>query len=193
VPAHRIEAAIVPTNDGGIYYTGPSDDWSRPGRMWWSVPDGVEAFSTWKEVTVVYHEGVPDRGGRARLCTGGGNALLAHGVISRPTQDVDLFTAQEHGVQAAADAVQAALRRAGFQAERPDQTGGLSDMFPDIGKGLAEWIVTAAGGNRCCCNWPTSTAARQPAVMDIGPVLDLKTPWAGRCARWPAGSSCGAG
>jgi microcompartment protein CcmL/EutN len=32
---------------------------------------------------------------------GGGNALLAHGVISRPTQDVDLFTDQEHGVQAA--------------------------------------------------------------------------------------------
>jgi uncharacterized protein (DUF885 family) len=58
-PAHRIEAMIAPTNDGGIYYTAPSDDWSRPGRMWWSVPDGVEAFSTWKEVTVVYHEGVP--------------------------------------------------------------------------------------------------------------------------------------
>jgi uncharacterized protein (DUF885 family) len=58
-PAHRIEAVIAPTNDGGIYYTGPSEDWSRPGRMWWSVPDGVETFSTWKEVTVVYHEGVP--------------------------------------------------------------------------------------------------------------------------------------
>ena len=29
---------------------------------------------------------------------GGGNALLAHGVISRPTQDVDLFTDQEDGV-----------------------------------------------------------------------------------------------
>jgi len=58
-PAHRIEAMIAPTNDGGIYYTGPSDDWSRPGRMWCSVPDGVETFSTWKEVTVVYHEGVP--------------------------------------------------------------------------------------------------------------------------------------
>jgi hypothetical protein len=49
---------------------------------------------------------------------GGGNALLAHGIISRPTADVDLFTDQKHGVQAAADAVQAALRRAGFQAER---------------------------------------------------------------------------
>ena len=58
-PAHRIEAVIAPTNDGGISYTEPSEDWSRPGRMWWSVPDGVETFSTWKEVTVVYHEGVP--------------------------------------------------------------------------------------------------------------------------------------
>jgi uncharacterized protein (DUF885 family) len=48
-PAHRIEAVIAPTNDGGIYYTAPSGDWSRPGRMWWSVPDGVQAFSTWKE------------------------------------------------------------------------------------------------------------------------------------------------
>lgn len=32
---------------------------------------------------------------------GGGNALLAHGVISRPTQDVDLSTDQEHRVEAA--------------------------------------------------------------------------------------------
>jgi len=27
--------------------------------MCWSVPDGVETFATWKEITVVYHEGVP--------------------------------------------------------------------------------------------------------------------------------------
>jgi uncharacterized protein (DUF885 family) len=58
-PAHRIEAVIASTNDGGIYYTEPSEDWSRPGRMCWSVPDGVDTFATWKEVTVVYHEGVP--------------------------------------------------------------------------------------------------------------------------------------
>lgn len=55
---------------------------------------------------------------------GGGNALLAHGVISRPTQDVDLFTDQESGVQAAAGAVEAALRGAGFEAERQDQSAG---------------------------------------------------------------------
>jgi len=27
--------------------------------MWWSVPKGVESFSTWRELTTVYHEGVP--------------------------------------------------------------------------------------------------------------------------------------
>ena len=58
-PAHRIEAMIAPADDGGIYYTEPSEDWSRPGRLWWSVPAGIDTFSTWKEVTTVYHEGVP--------------------------------------------------------------------------------------------------------------------------------------
>jgi uncharacterized protein (DUF885 family) len=57
--ARRIEAMIAPTSEGGIYYTDPSEDWSRPGRMWWSVPDGQESFATWKEVTTIYHEGVP--------------------------------------------------------------------------------------------------------------------------------------
>jgi uncharacterized protein (DUF885 family) len=27
--------------------------------MWWSVPAGVTEFSTWRELTTVYHEGVP--------------------------------------------------------------------------------------------------------------------------------------
>jgi uncharacterized protein (DUF885 family) len=27
--------------------------------MWWAVPDGITDFSTWREVTTVYHEGVP--------------------------------------------------------------------------------------------------------------------------------------
>jgi uncharacterized protein (DUF885 family) len=27
--------------------------------MWWAVPSGVENFATWREVTTVYHEGVP--------------------------------------------------------------------------------------------------------------------------------------
>ncbi len=58
-PIRRIECCLAPTGDGGIYYTGPSEGWSRPGRMWWSVPQGIDTFSTWREVTTVYHEGVP--------------------------------------------------------------------------------------------------------------------------------------
>jgi uncharacterized protein (DUF885 family) len=55
----NLECMIAPTQEGGIYYTGPADDFSRPGRMWWSVPEGVTEFDTWRELTTVYHEGVP--------------------------------------------------------------------------------------------------------------------------------------
>ena len=58
-PLKKLECMIAPTQSGGIYYTGPTDDFSRPGRMWWSVPVGVEEFDTWRETTTVYHEGVP--------------------------------------------------------------------------------------------------------------------------------------
>ena len=58
-PIKKLECMIAPTQSGGIYYTGPTDDFSRPGRMWWSVPVGVEEFDTWRETTTVYHEGVP--------------------------------------------------------------------------------------------------------------------------------------
>jgi len=58
-PITHLQCMIAPTNEGGIYYTGPTDDFSRPGRMWWSVPEGVTSFDTWRELTTVYHEGVP--------------------------------------------------------------------------------------------------------------------------------------
>ncbi|MGH3950878.1 MAG: DUF885 domain-containing protein, partial [Pseudonocardiaceae bacterium] len=55
-----LECLIAPPGGGvGAYYTGPNEDFSRPGRMWWSVPPGKAEFSTWREVTTVYHEGVP--------------------------------------------------------------------------------------------------------------------------------------
>src|SRR5260370_29868137 len=77
----------------------------------------------------------------------GGCALIAHGVIDRPTEDVDLFTDDEHGVQAAADAVEASLRAAGFDAEREDKTGGLAALFPRMGGRLARGIIHPPGGS----------------------------------------------
>lgn len=58
-PMRRLECMIAPTHEGGIYYTAPSEDFERAGRMWWSVPEGVREFETWRELTTVYHEGVP--------------------------------------------------------------------------------------------------------------------------------------
>lgn len=55
----RLECMIAPTQEGGIYYTPPSEDFERAGRMWWSVPEGITEFDTWRELTTVYHEGVP--------------------------------------------------------------------------------------------------------------------------------------
>jgi hypothetical protein len=104
----------------------------------------------------------------------GGNALIAHGVIDRITQDVDLFTDEEHGVEAAAAAVEAALRAAGFQAEREDKTAGLADVFEGMGEGLAEWTITAPSGQQMMLQMAYFDRARRPVIMEFGPVLDLE-------------------
>ena len=79
---------------------------------------------------------------------GGGNALIAHGIVDRRTEDVDLFTDEDDGVTAAAGAVEEAITAAGFAAERQDAAGGLAEVFSDMGEGLAEWIVTDPGGRQ---------------------------------------------
>jgi Nucleotidyl transferase AbiEii toxin, Type IV TA system len=104
----------------------------------------------------------------------GGNALIAHGVVNRFTADVDLFTDEEAGVVAAAEAVEAALTAAGFRAERRDKTGGLADIFPDIGGGLAEWIVTAPTGEQTMLQMAYFERDHRPVTMDVGPVLSLE-------------------
>jgi uncharacterized protein (DUF885 family) len=55
-----LECKIAPPGGGvGAYYTGPSEDFGRPGRMWWSLPAGRDEFVTWRETSTVYHEGAP--------------------------------------------------------------------------------------------------------------------------------------
>jgi Nucleotidyl transferase AbiEii toxin, Type IV TA system len=105
---------------------------------------------------------------------GGGNALIAHGIIDRSTQDVDVFCDEPGGVEAAADAVEAALRDAGFGTERRGKTGGLADVFYGMGEGLAEWIVTGPGEEQMLLQMAYFERARRPVVMDVGPVLDLE-------------------
>jgi hypothetical protein len=104
----------------------------------------------------------------------GGNALIAHGIIDRLTDDVDLFSDQEAGVAAAAQPVEAALSEAGFQASRLDATGGLGDAFYGMGEGLAEWMITAPGGQETMLQLAYFDRSRGPVTMDVGPVLDLE-------------------
>lgn len=76
----------------------------------------------------------PERHGFA---LGGGNALVLHGVVDRPTADVDLFTGRDDTVREAADAVIEALTTAGFTAAEARQdtdlvmVGRILDQMPD--------------------------------------------------------------
>jgi uncharacterized protein (DUF885 family) len=51
---------MVPPAGGALapYYSGPSEDFVRPGRTWW--PSGTRTtFAKWTDVSTAYHEGVP--------------------------------------------------------------------------------------------------------------------------------------
>jgi Nucleotidyl transferase AbiEii toxin, Type IV TA system len=104
---------------------------------------------------------------------GGGNALIAHGIIDRPTEDVDLFSAQAGAAATAAAAVEKALRAAGLHAEREDGASDLGNLFPGFSEDLIEWVVTAPEGRQIRLQLAYIGRSRAPVTMDIGPVLDM--------------------
>ncbi len=58
-PLRRCEAMIAPAGgSAAMYYTPPSEDFSRPGRTWYPTL-GNTRFPTWREVSICYHEAVP--------------------------------------------------------------------------------------------------------------------------------------
>ena len=61
-PLRRIEVVLArDSTSGAAYYTGPSEDLTRPGRTWWPLGgrDPHGPFETWSELSTVFHEGVP--------------------------------------------------------------------------------------------------------------------------------------
>ena len=56
-PLRRIESRV--TVSGGTAYTGPSQDLTRPGRVWWFLPEHQINFPTWYAYSTAYHEGIP--------------------------------------------------------------------------------------------------------------------------------------
>jgi uncharacterized protein (DUF885 family) len=58
-PLRVCEAMIAPPGGAAaMYYTGPTEDFSRPGRTWYPTM-GQTRFPLWKEVSTCYHEAVP--------------------------------------------------------------------------------------------------------------------------------------
>ncbi|MFI5612702.1 DUF885 domain-containing protein [Amycolatopsis sp. NPDC051903] len=76
-PLRAIDVTLAHgSGSGAPYYTGPSEDGSRPGRTWWPL-GGRTRFAVWSELTTVFHEGVP--GHHLQI----GTAKLATGKVSR--------------------------------------------------------------------------------------------------------------
>jgi uncharacterized protein (DUF885 family) len=55
----RVTVNIAPPGGPlGAYYVGPSEDFARPGTVWWSLASGGP-YPLYDEVSTAYHEGFP--------------------------------------------------------------------------------------------------------------------------------------
>jgi len=77
-PLRRIEVVLARgSTSGAAYYTGPSEDLTRPGRTWWPLGgrDPQGRFETWSELSTVFHEGVPGHHLQVGAATTAGDRL----------------------------------------------------------------------------------------------------------------------
>jgi uncharacterized protein (DUF885 family) len=58
-PIRKVEVKMTPPGGAlGAYYDGPSEDFTRPGTIWWSKGD-QQQIPLFDEVSTAYHEGFP--------------------------------------------------------------------------------------------------------------------------------------
>jgi hypothetical protein len=100
----------------------------------------------------------------------GGNALAVHGIIVRPTEDIDLFTTHEGDLRTATGAVLAALVKAGFMVTAIEDE--LSGVFDDFDQDMAE-LEVSRDGEAVRLQLVRFDRLHAPVMMDIGPVLHL--------------------
>jgi hypothetical protein len=109
---------------------------------------------------------------RHGFALGGGHALLAHGLVHRPTEDVDLFTDVDGGVRAATEPVCAALIGAGLSADRLVDDGDLAELFYGMDDAFEEIDVCNDEGS-VRISLGRLSRKHTPVVMAVGPVLHL--------------------
>ncbi len=187
-----IECMIAPSNSGGIYYTGPSDDFSRPGRMWWSVPEGVTEFHTWQEKTTVYHEGVP--GHHLQL----GLAVYLKDQLNAWRRQAYWVSGHGEGWALYAEALMAEL---GFHEDPGDRMGVLDSerlraarIVVDMGVHLGKDAGKVAGGKFGTGAWDHDAAwrfLRANVAMEqsfLSYELDRYLGWPGQASAYKVGA-----
>lgn len=131
-------------------------------------PPGLDHFQA--EIAEVALRAIGQHG----FALAGAGALVAHGVISRPTQDLDLFTPAEGGPGKASAALLTALTDAGCQVRvlEPAEQHGGEFMRLEVQRGdpssTSTWPATGGSIRRCgcrsvrCCTSRTPSPARSP-------------------------------
>jgi hypothetical protein len=107
---------------------------------------------------------------RYGFALGGGHALIAHGLIHRPTQDVDLFTNVDGGVRAATGAVSTAFIDAGYLIEIADNDAGIDDLFEGFDDAFVEFDV-AKGEHTVRMSLAQLDRENTPVALTVGPVM----------------------
>lgn len=110
--------------------------------------------------------------GPHRFVLGGGVAWAAHGLVTRPTEDVDLFADVEGAAAAAAAEVRTALERAGFHVADADPDSDLADLFAGFDQDMKDFVVTREH-RQLRLTLARLDRYRSPVVMDLGPVMDV--------------------
>ncbi|MDP9798931.1 hypothetical protein J2S43_007443 [Catenuloplanes nepalensis] len=103
---------------------------------------------------------------------GGGQALVAHGLVQRPTEDVDLFTDREGGVRDALPVVRDALSAGGFDVTHVVDEVDLSNTFYGMDDAFEEFAVRS-GDAEVQVSLACMPRQRPPVQMEIGPVVHL--------------------
>ncbi|MEV4493920.1 nucleotidyl transferase AbiEii/AbiGii toxin family protein [Micromonospora coxensis] len=111
--------------------------------------------------------------GPHRFVLGGGVAWAAHGLVTRPTEDVDLFADVEGAAAAAATEVRAALERAGYTVVDADPDSDLAGLFEGFDRDMKDFVVTR-GARQIRLSLARLDRYRSPVVMDFGPVMDVR-------------------
>lgn len=95
----------------------------------------------------------------------GSGAIREHGMIDRPTQDVDLFTPR-------VDA--AAFDEAAVQVESAWRDAGLDVVSRSRASRYAQFLVSPGDGTWTEVDLAVDWRAREPVRLGVGPVLDLE-------------------